>query len=112
MQCWCVPGSGCCYRLVTMLGAWFDTVFLSGCCFRLVIMLGAWFYTVLVCTMLWLLSPSDNDRSMVYKVLVYNMFLLLLSPSNNARIIVLYNIVMFYAFWLWPSASDNALSIV
>ena len=46
MQCWCVQGSGCCYRLVTMLGAWF--------------------YAVLVCTRLWLLlSPSDNARSMV-----------------------------------------------
>ena len=53
MQCWCVPCSGCCYRLVTILGAWF--------------------YTVLVFTMLWLLlSPSDNARSMVlYSVGVY-----------------------------------------
>ena len=46
MQCWYVPCFGCCYRLVTMLGAWF--------------------YTVLVCTMLWLLlSSSDNAWSMV-----------------------------------------------
>ena len=46
MQCWYVPCFGCCYRLVTMLGAWF--------------------YTVLVCPMLWLLlSSSDNAWSMV-----------------------------------------------